>query len=252
MRIVGEINFDMSDVNFDVDETSDKTMTAMGVVKTIVTLLMAVESSPQVLRELEIIVLPICVFVLEKSIVDLYDEIFNIIDTCSFCAKAISAELWAVFPLVYKAFKNDATDYLEDMLPSLDNYVSFGSNVIASSPEVLKMFLDVSFTVLQSPESGSNELTRGCQLLESLLLNLRGVLDEHVPVIVQVTMHHLTKKIKTVTFKVHCLETVRYFTFRVRFLTIVLVDQLFVVQSSNHACRSRNARSHFQVLYDVV
>jgi hypothetical protein len=178
MRVVMDINFNMDDPAYDLDETSEKTMTAMGVMKTIGTLVVAVESSPAVLKELEAIVLPICRFILEKNAIDLYDEVFTAIDTCSYCAKSISPEMWALFPLIYQTFKGEASDYLEEMLPTLDNYVSFGKDVLASNPDVLRMFLDIAFTVFQTEDAGESELVRACQLIESVLLNIHGTVDE--------------------------------------------------------------------------
>lgn len=44
---------------------------------------------------------------------DLYDEIFEIIDSCTFSAKTVSEPMWNVLGLIYKAFKTTAMDFMD-------------------------------------------------------------------------------------------------------------------------------------------
>lgn len=44
---------------------------------------------------------------------DLYTEIFEIIDSCTFAAKSISLTMWQAFELMHKTFKAGAELYLE-------------------------------------------------------------------------------------------------------------------------------------------
>jgi importin-7 len=45
--------------------------------------------------------------------IDLYNEIFEIIDSCTFAAKRISPTMWQAFELVHETFKAGAELYLE-------------------------------------------------------------------------------------------------------------------------------------------
>lgn len=65
MRILAEVSNEESG---EYDDISDKMMAASGILKTIGTLFLAVDSSPDVLRELEKIILPICVHTMEKNL----------------------------------------------------------------------------------------------------------------------------------------------------------------------------------------
>ncbi len=47
------------------------------------------------------------------SSTDLYNEVFEIIDSCTFAAKAISPTMWKAFELMHKTFKAGAELYLE-------------------------------------------------------------------------------------------------------------------------------------------
>lgn len=47
---------------------------------------------------------------------DLYNEVFEIIDSCTFAAKAISPTMWQAFEHMHKTFKAGAELYLEGKL----------------------------------------------------------------------------------------------------------------------------------------
>lgn len=44
---------------------------------------------------------------------DLYNEVFEIIDSCTFSAKTVSPTMWQAFELMHKTFKGGAELYLE-------------------------------------------------------------------------------------------------------------------------------------------
>jgi hypothetical protein len=64
------------------------------------------------------------------------------------------------------------------MLPSLDNFVSYGSDVIKTRPDYMRMLLDIYTISITSEQLGENDRVNGCKLAESILLNLRGSADE--------------------------------------------------------------------------
>ena len=64
------------------------------------------------------------------------------------------------------------------MLPSLDNFVSFGVDVFKARQDYRQMALDIYTTAITSEQLGENDAVNGCKLAESLLLNLRGFIDE--------------------------------------------------------------------------
>ena len=107
----------------------DKSVTALGVLQTIGTLILTLESTPDVLLHLETILMPLISVTLEKKLfgklasiqnelymvnsVDLYTEIFEIVDSCTFAAKSISPTMWQAFELMHQSFKGGAELYIE-------------------------------------------------------------------------------------------------------------------------------------------
>lgn len=45
--------------------------------------------------------------------VDLFDNMYDLVDSLTFKLRAISPNLWPVFELTYNLFKSDAVDFLE-------------------------------------------------------------------------------------------------------------------------------------------
>ena len=64
------------------------------------------------------------------------------------------------------------------MVPSLDNFIDFGKDVFAQNPEYRRMVLDIYTTAMTSDQLGQADRINGCSLGESILLNMRGHVDE--------------------------------------------------------------------------
>lgn len=64
------------------------------------------------------------------------------------------------------------------MLAPLDNFVSYGHENIRNRPDYKQMLVDIYTTSLTSEHLGENDSVNGCKLAESVLLNLRGQVDD--------------------------------------------------------------------------
>ncbi|CAJ0906325.1 7840_t:CDS:10 [Entrophospora sp. SA101] len=174
------------DNNCDVDDfvdsydISDKTIIASGVLKTVITLILSLESSTDLLHQLENVLLPIISFTLENNIIDLYSDIFDIIDSCTFSTKTISNTMWNLFNLIYKTFKLDGIDYIEEMLPSLDNYVLYGRDVFIQNKDLQMIFYDMIETIFNTDTMAESDKICGCKLAEVFILNCKGHIDQIV------------------------------------------------------------------------
>lgn len=64
------------------------------------------------------------------------------------------------------------------MLPSLDNFLSYGPDVFKARPDYRQMILEIYTTSINSEHLGENDAVNGCKLAEAMLLNLRGHIDD--------------------------------------------------------------------------
>ncbi|KAI8097286.1 armadillo-type protein [Halteromyces radiatus] len=194
--------------NGDIDELSDKMMAAMGVLKTIGTLILSLESSPEVLQQLEDALLPVITYTLENSVMDLYVEIFEIIDSCTFSAKRVTPTMWGVFELIYKALKDTTVDFMA-VLPPLDNYISYGRDVFIAHENFQQMMFDIIQMVMKGDHLTEEDKVSACKLMESVLLNCRGHMDSYVMPFLNLAFQYIfTGTMKSLEFKIHCLEVV--------------------------------------------
>ncbi|KAL8812282.1 MAG: hypothetical protein Q9223_001152 [Gallowayella weberi] len=213
LRIVREL-LERQDNNKDDDEPygdllDDKSITALGVLQTIGTLILTLEATPDVLMHLETIVMPVIAITLENKLYDLYNEVFEIIDSCTFSAKRISPPMWQAFELVHKTFKAGAELYLEDMLPALDNFVSYGTDTMIQTPAYVEAVVGMVQDIFQDDKVGAMDRVCGCKLSETVMLNLRGHVNQYVPKFVDLAMTVIGRnELKVKSYRIHLLEMV--------------------------------------------
>ncbi|RPD62608.1 ARM repeat-containing protein [Lentinus tigrinus ALCF2SS1-7] len=174
-------------------DNEDKIFAAMGVAKTIATVVNAVDSSPEILAQVQEIIIPIVKMTLEAKLLDLFDNMYDLVDSLTYKLRSISPNMWPIFELTYKLFKSDAVDFLDEMLPSLDNFVSFGGDVFKQRPDYRQMVLDIYQTSITSDHLGENDAVNGCKLAESMLLNLRGSIDDALQPIIATALPVMDK-----------------------------------------------------------
>ena len=193
------------------DYLDDKSIAALGVLQTIGTLILTLEASPDVLAHLETILMPVITVTLESKLYDLYNEIFEIVDSCTFASKSISDAMWHAFELIHKTFKDGAELYLEDMLPALENFVSYGQDRLLTHPPYLAAMAGMVRDIFNDSKVGGVDRICGCRLAESIMLNLKGHVDSYVPPFIELAMTVLAgdqskKLIKS--YKIHLMEMV--------------------------------------------
>lgn len=212
LRIVRELiernNSKEGDADYG-DFLDDKSITALGVLQTIGTLILTLESTPDVLAHLETILMPVITITLEHKLYDLYNEVFEIIDSCTFAAKTISPTMWQAFEMIHKTFKSGAELYLEDMLPALENFVNYGWRSLMENHQYLDAVVDMIRTIFKDDKVGGIDRICGCKLAEILMLNLRGGIDNYVPEFIGLAMTILTnEELKVKSYRIHLMEMV--------------------------------------------
>lgn len=121
------------------------------------------------------------------------DHALDLVDSLTFNTKAIPPDMWPILEEIYKLFKNGVIDFLDgpftsadmigshsclEMLPSLDNFMSYGKEVFYTRPDYCEMIVDIFETAMASPHLGEGDRVSACQLIEAFLLNLRGHVDD--------------------------------------------------------------------------
>lgn len=141
--------------------------------------------------------------------VDLYNEVFEIIDSCTFAAKSISPNMWEAFRLIHTTFKAGAEYYLEDMLPALDNIVQYGAHQLIQNPEYLQALYSMVADMFTTDEAPGLERISACRLAEAMMLCLRGHIDQCVEGFIVMAMRIFSaQEIKVKSIRIHLLEMI--------------------------------------------
>jgi importin-7 len=156
----------------------DRVLAAAGVIKTLDGLVVSLEGE-QVVAQLEGVLVPLVVFVIDNTIMDLYEEVLELISTLVYCGRSVSETLWGIFPRLISVTED--LEYLEDVYPLLDNYIGFGAAVMVQNREIQAMLVQLVQRVMEDKDCTESDRIRAMLIMESMMLNLRGGID-HVSI----------------------------------------------------------------------
>uniref|UniRef100_A0A3B3VEZ9 Importin 8 n=1 Tax=Poecilia latipinna TaxID=48699 RepID=A0A3B3VEZ9_9TELE len=119
------------------EENEDKTVMALGILSTIDTILTVMEDHKEITQQLEGICLQVIGLVLQKPIIEFYEEILSL--AFGLTCQTISPQMWQLLGVLYEVFQHDCFDYFTDMMPLLHNYVTVDTDMLLSNPKHLEV-----------------------------------------------------------------------------------------------------------------
>lgn len=95
------------------------------------------------------------------------------------------------------------------MLPALDNFITYGAATLIQNPAYLQALVGMVEDIFQDDRVGGVDRICGCKLAETLMLNLRGHLDQHLPTFITLAMSVMNSEdSKTKTYRIHLMEMI--------------------------------------------
>uniref|UniRef100_A0A8C0KXV9 Importin 8 n=1 Tax=Canis lupus dingo TaxID=286419 RepID=A0A8C0KXV9_CANLU len=186
------------------EEIEDKTVMAMGILHTIDTILTVVEDHKEVTQQLENICLRIIDLVLQKHVIEFYEEILSL--AYSLTCHGISPQMWQLLGILYEVFQQDCFEYFTDMMPLLHNYVTIDTDTLLSNPKHLEILFTMCRKVLCG-DAGEDAECHAAKLLEVIILQCKGKgIDQCIPLFVQLVLERLTRGVKTSELRTMCLQ----------------------------------------------
>ncbi|XP_052031302.1 importin-8 isoform X2 [Apodemus sylvaticus] len=186
------------------EEIEDKTVMAMGILHTIDTILTVVEDHPEIIQQLENICLRIIDLVLQKHVIEFYEEILSL--AYNLTCHAVSPQMWQLLGILYEVFQHDCFEYFTDMMPLLHNYVTVDTNALLSNPKHLEVLFTMCRKVLCG-EAGEDAECYAAKLLEVIILQCKGRgIDQCIPLFIQLVLERLTRGVKTSELRTMCLQ----------------------------------------------
>ncbi|XP_043287357.1 importin-7 [Venturia canescens] len=190
----------------ETDEGSDeKAIAAMGLLNTIATLLSVMENQPQIMAQLQPTVLQVVAHIFGQSVIEFYEEAMSLVYDLT--GKTISEDMWKVLELMYQLFQKDGFDYFTDMMPALHNYITVDTPAFLSNENHILAMFNMCKSILTG-DAGEDPECHAAKLLEVIILQCKGHIDQCIPSMVQLVLERLTREVKTSELRTMCLQVV--------------------------------------------
>lgn len=243
-ELVEQQNVDFSSSGYDNGANEDKTMSALGLLNTVSTLLLALDNVSDVVFRIEEILEPIISYIFREKLSDFYAEVFGLIENCTYCLKKISPTMWTLFTQIPEVYFDDALDYLSEIYPSIDNYLQYGNVEIGQTPELQSCLFEIfTVTISNTERLGAEDRAIACAIAQKMLLSLTGHIDNLVPEFLKSATNLLSTegdKLKSPRYVVSILE-------------VILASLVYNAQATLKFLEAENAtQSFFQLWFQKM
>ena len=116
--------------------------------------------------------------------------------------------MWKLLEFIYQMFEKDGIDYFLDMMPTLYNYVTVDTNAFLSNQNHVIAMFNMAKKVLTSTEVTEESECNAAKLLEVIILQCRGRVNEFIPPFVELMFGRLIREVKTSELRTMCLQVV--------------------------------------------
>lgn len=205
MRLANEILEKRDDDSSEVDDSiEDKAMAAVGILNTLGTLLMALDNDQATMTSIETLLLPIFAAVLGNKMIEFYSDALTLIENITYCLSRIDESMWEVYRLIGEMYNDsDAMDYLDDIEPVLQNYISYGKEFLAANPAYVNVIYKIyERTMLDTERMGAYDKSIACAIITRLMLSQKGNIDDAAWRIVSIAVDILNEEEDKITVNV--------------------------------------------------
>jgi len=188
------------------DEDYDsKSVTAMGILETIEIIVGELDGNPEIMAHLEPLVTGLIQSVLQKELMEYYEEVFSLINECT--TVQISPTMWSMLFLLYKTFQQDTADYFTEMMPCLHNYVTVDPAAFMGEQQYVEVVFNMCKDMLMI-YSGEGAQCQAAKLLEVIVLQYNGQCDHLLPKFINLCLQRLTMELQTSELRVMLLQVI--------------------------------------------
>ena len=177
LKLCTKLSIEFERLFSEADDDDEAAMTCVGILRTLITLLGCVPSQhPTILRQMEPILLPLLQRCLSEDSIEFLEDVLEVVALFTYKSPNISHELWTLFPQIIHIFNEFAYDYIADIVPPLDNFMTRDPITFATStqPNYIEMILStVSTCIERADTNNSHEAQEATKLLESAFQNTK-------------------------------------------------------------------------------
>jgi len=163
------------------------------------------DGNPEIMAHLEPLVTGLIKSVLQKELMEYYEEVFSLINECT--TLAISPVMWEMLFLLYKTFQQDTADYFTEMMPCLHNYVTVDPPAFLAEPQYCEVIFNMCKQMLMD-YSGEGAQCQAAKLLEVIILQYSGQCDHLLPKFITLCLQRLVLELRTSELRVMLLQVI--------------------------------------------
>uniref|UniRef100_A0A915Q402 Importin N-terminal domain-containing protein n=1 Tax=Setaria digitata TaxID=48799 RepID=A0A915Q402_9BILA len=175
------------------NQEDDRTVTVMGILTTLGSVLDMVEDNQDVLHYIEEQVRRVIKSVLEREQIDYYEEILALANSVITCS--ISEPMWEIFFDIHKLATTQDGMVFVNVMPLLHSYLTVDTDGFLARPERLRAFVEIAVNMF-SEDMEENDQVHAAKLLECLILECQGKINNLVPDLVQLVLTRLHQPIE--------------------------------------------------------
>ncbi|CAM6037581.1 unnamed protein product [Sphagnum compactum] len=179
----------------DEDDDDSGALAAVGCLRAIGTILESVSRLPNLFPQMEPTLLPIMQRMLTTDGQDVFEEVLEIVSYMTYFSPVISLNMWSLWPLMVNAVGEWAIDYFENILVPLDNYISRSTEhfLTCKDPDYQESLFKMISLVLSDDKLEDSDIEPAPKLIEAVLQNCRGHVDQWLEPYLRVSIERLRK-----------------------------------------------------------
>uniref|UniRef100_A0A0K0EFB0 Importin N-terminal domain-containing protein n=1 Tax=Strongyloides stercoralis TaxID=6248 RepID=A0A0K0EFB0_STRER len=174
------------------DPENDRTITIMGVLSTMVTILSLVEDRSEVMTIVEPTVHATVSAIFKSYASDFYEEAFSMVQSC--IATKASPAMWSVFDDIIDTMETDASTFYE-IMPVLHTYLCSSVEGFLAQPNRLQKVLSLCENVMKDIDYGEDNQLHAAKFLECIIVECGNSIVEIHPKICQLVLGRLQQEI---------------------------------------------------------
>ncbi|KAI6243880.1 D-Importin 7/RanBP7 [Aphelenchoides fujianensis] len=166
------------------DETGG--ITVMGLMSNLQTILYLIEDHAEIVSKVEPIVLRLIVAIFDAYAQDYFEECTAMIE--NLIARHVSPIMWEVYDKMCEVFETEGSMFFFDSMACFHKFVVTDTSAFLSSPERVRKMLAMCEQVLKEKDAGDDIRVAAAKMLEVMLVQCVGHLNEYVAHIIVLVM----------------------------------------------------------------
>ncbi|KAJ6229662.1 d-importin 7/ranbp7 [Anaeramoeba flamelloides] len=174
--------------------------------QTIVTLIDALQNEKGILFKLQRIVLPILLQTINEGNHDFLESLLEIAISLTYYSKKINPDFLKIIVNLHEAYTNYAPDSISSITMVLDNLITQCPTFVIENEngKYLELIIDLAKFAISDLRTPVEEIIEACQLLESVIQNLNGLIDPIIPLLLEIVLNRIDTEEKYNSIIIAC------------------------------------------------